>query len=392
VTTAATAAPPAGPGEPLGPRPTPANRRIGIVIVVVIGGLVVANLVAQGLDRAVGGNEPGGATGSSYGTGADGLAAFGSLLTHYGHDVAQQRGSLADDPPPTNATAFVLEPKELTDNDGEALLQFVVAGGRLVVGGFAPFYLHDFADAPPDWQPGGDSSWTTIDGSLGPVRDIEAAGAGSWSKANGTIPLVGTSDRLLLTHARVGRGEIFYLADASPLENAYLGTGDNAAFALALAGDAGRPVVFPEGVHGYGASRGLGALPDRWKVALVLIGVAALAFVWSRARRFGPPDRTARELPPARASYVDALSMSLGRTRDHAGALAPVQRWARERIAARAGLGASRDAHDLDRAARSLGCTDDEIAALRAPVTDNASILALGRAVARVSGSDGRTQ
>jgi hypothetical protein len=84
--------------------------------------------------------------------------------------------------------------------------------------------------------------------------------------------------------------------------------------------------------------------------------------------------------------------MSLGRTRDHAGALAPVQRWARERIAARAGLGASRDAHDLDRAARSLGCTDDEIAALRAPVTDNASILALGRAVARVSGSDGRTQ
>jgi hypothetical protein len=369
------------------------NRRIGIVIVVVVGGLVVANLVAQGLDRAVGGNVPGGAPGSSYGTGADGLAAFGSLLSHYGHDVAQQRGSLADDPPPNGATAFVLEPTVLTDNDGEALLQFVTAGGRLVVGGFAPFYLHDLADAPPDWQPDGDGSWTAIDGSLGPLRDIAAAGTGSWSAANGTTPLVGTPDRSLLTHASVGRGEIFYLADASPLENAYLGSGDNAAFALALAGAAGRPVVFPEGVHGYGANRGLGALPDRWKIALVLIGVAALAFVWSRARRFGPPDRTARDLPPARATYVDALSVSLGRTRDHAGALAPVQHWARERIAARgSGLGASRADDDLDRAARSFGCTDDEIAALLAPVTDNASILALGRAVARVSAADGRTQ
>jgi hypothetical protein len=368
------------------------NRRIWIVIVVVVGGLVVANLVAQGLDRAVGGNQPGGATGSSYGTGAGGLAAFGSLLSHYDHVVTRQRGSLADDPPPNGATAFVLEPRVLTGNDAEALLQFVTAGGRLVVGGFAPFYLHDLADAPPDWQPVGDASWTAIDPALGPVRDIEAAGSGSWSAANGTTPLVGTANRSLLTHARAGRGEIFYLADASPLENAYLGAGDNAAFSLALAGDAGRPVVFAEGVHGYGASRGLGALPDRWKVALILIGVAALAFVWSRARRFGPPDRTARDLPPARATYVDALSVSLGRTRDHAGALGPVQRWARERIAARTALGANPEQDDLDRAARSFGCTDDEIAALRAPVTDNASILALGRAVARVSSADGRTQ
>ncbi len=393
MTVAGIQAPTTGTGEPLGPRPTSTNRRIWIVIVVVVGGLIVANLVAQGLDRAVGGNQPGGVTGSSYGTGADGLAAFGSLLSRYGHAVGRQRGSLADDPPPSDATAFVLEPKELTDNDGAALLQFVVAGGRLVVGGSAPFYLHDFADAPPDWQPDGDGSWTAIDPSLGRVREIAAVGSGSWSKANGTTPLVGTPDRSLLTHANVGRGEIFYLADASPLENAFLGSGDNAAFALALAGADGRPVVFPEGVHGYGASRGLGALPDRWKVALdPHRRRGPRVRMVARARRFGPPDRTARDLPPARATYVDALSVSLGRTRDHAAALAPAQRWARERIAAHAGLGARRTEDDLDRAGRSLGCTDDEIAALRAPVTDNASILALGRAVARVSSADGRMQ
>ncbi|MDP9335811.1 MAG: hypothetical protein M3Q30_21240, partial [Actinomycetota bacterium] len=194
-----------------------------------------------------------------------------------------------------------------------------------------------------------------------------------------------------LTRDQVGRGEMYFLADVSPLENAFLATGDNAAFGLALAGDAGRPVVFAEGVHGYGASRGLAAIPDRWKVALILVALAALAFVWSRARRFGPPDQSRRDLPPARAEYVHALSVSLERTRDHAGALAPAQRWARARVAARAGLGAKADDEALARAARSLGCPEDEVAVLLAPVSDEASILALGRAVARVGG-DGRMQ
>src|SRR5207245_713823 len=84
---------------------------------------------------------------------------------------------------------------------------------------------------------------------------------------------------------------------------------------------------------GYGTSRGFAAIPRRWKVALILVGLAALAFVWSRARRFGPPDQSRRALPPARAQYVDALSVSLERTRDHAGALAPAQRGARAGVA-----------------------------------------------------------
>src|SRR5439155_492659 len=161
----------------------------------------------------------------------------------------------------------------------------------------------------------------------GNVRELQGAGVGSWaSTGSGVGIVVGDAGTALLTRDQVGRGEIYFLADVSPLENAYLGNGDNAAFGLALAGDAGRPVVFAEGVHGYGASRGLAAIPDRWKVALILVALAALAFAWSRARRFGPPDQSRRELPPARAEYVQALSISLERTRDHAGALAPARR------------------------------------------------------------------
>ena len=68
-------------------------------------------------------------------------------------------------------------------------------------------------------------------------------------------------------------------------------------------------------------------------------------------------------------------------------ALAPAQRWARSRVISRAGLGAQAGNDEIAAAARSFGCTTDEISALLTPVVDDASILALGRAVARVGGN-----
>jgi hypothetical protein len=84
-------------------------RRVWIVIAVVVGGLVVLNLIAAGLDRAVGGNQPGGTPGSSYATAPQGLAAFRTLLTRFGHDVRVQRGTVADRLLDPNTTIFVIE-------------------------------------------------------------------------------------------------------------------------------------------------------------------------------------------------------------------------------------------------------------------------------------------
>ncbi|MDP9335812.1 MAG: DUF4350 domain-containing protein, partial [Actinomycetota bacterium] len=136
-------------------RPASAVRRLWIAIAIVAGGLIVINLLAQGLDRAVGGDRPGGATGSSYATAPGGLAAFGSLLSRYHHDVQRQRGSIPDQSPPDDATVFVLEPNALTADAASALLQFVTAGGRLVVGGKSPLYLRSLRDTPPQWRPEG---------------------------------------------------------------------------------------------------------------------------------------------------------------------------------------------------------------------------------------------
>jgi hypothetical protein len=365
------------------------TRRVWTVIAIVVGALVVINLVAAGLDRAVGGNQPGGTPGSSYATAPEGLAAFRTLLTRFGHDVRVQRGTVAHQRLDPDTTVFVIEPNEITADDSAALLEFVTAGGRLVIGGRTPFYLHNLRDDPPRWQFDGETSWTEIDPSFTGVHEIEAGGEGSWASPGTSSVLVGTADRSLLTQERVGSGEIAFLADASPLENAHLADSDNAAFALELAGAASRPVVFAEGVHGFDSHRGLSAVPGAWKLALLLLAVAALAFVWSRARRFGPPDRNARELPPARAEYVDALSVSLERTKSPSAALAPAQRWAQERLASRAGLGPAPGDDALARAARSFGCSDEEIASLLHPVSEPADVIALGRAVARIGGRTG---
>jgi hypothetical protein len=364
------------------------GRRAGIGAGILVGGIIVLNLLAQGLDRAVGGNEPGGVSNSSYATAPAGAAAYSALLTHYGRRVTHQRGDLSPSRLAPVDTVILLEPDVVTAEDATVLLEFVTNGGRLVVGDEDPLYLHDLRDRPPLWDGGRIAPWNHIDAALGNVRSIAAVGGGQWTDTGSGTPVVGDNVSALVTSERVGRGEMLFLADPTPLQNAFLGAADNAAFALALSGP-GHRVAFAEGVHGFGASRGISAIPTRWKYAIAMIGLGALAFVWSRARRFGPPDRATRELPPARSEYVRALSQTLERTRDRAHALAPVQQWTRDRLTARAALRMGATDEEISQAAKALGCTDHEVDALLAPVMNDDDALALGRVLARVTGGDG---
>jgi hypothetical protein len=371
------------------PTPSTANeskaaRRFAIVAVVVIGGLIAFNLLANGVDRAVGGNEPSGVAGSSYGTQSTGLAAAATLFTRFGHPVVRQRGSLADATLDPAITMFVIEPDALTSDDEATLLEFVTLGGRLVIGGSEPFYLKRLRDNPPEWDPDGFGSYSEIAPGLG-ARRVDTSGIGAWTNPGSGTVLAHAGDAALLTSERVGRGEIFFLADASPLENDYLGRADDAAFALGLAGESNRTVGFAEGTHGYGEARGLSAIPTAWKVSLVILAAAAVVLAWSRSRRLGPPDRPARDLPPPRAEYVRALAVSLERARDPAAALAPLQQWARLHIAGRAHLRGDASLEEIDRAAITLGFSEAERAAIWYPPTDDNTALALGRLVSRLS-------
>ncbi|MGO9875318.1 MAG: DUF4350 domain-containing protein [Acidimicrobiia bacterium] len=366
-------------------------KRFGIAAVVVVGVLVALNLVAGGIDNAVGGREPSGVAGSSYGSQDSGLAGLAGLLTHYGYPISRVRGSLADAILDPDSTVFVIEPKTLTDADDAALVEFTSEGGRLVIGGSEPFYLHRLRDRPPVWSPDGTSTYGQIDAQLGDISQVATAGQGSWSDPGSGVVVAGPDGAALVTESRVGLGEMFFVADVSPLQNSYLGLADNAAFALGLAGNQPRPVEFAEGVHGYGQHGGWGAIPTPWKVALAVLATAVVALAWSRSRRFGPPDRPARPLPPARAEYVRALAISLERTRDPEHALASMQQWARTQVARRAHLRPDASLEELDRGAIALGYTESQRAAIWHPATDDDAVLALGRLVSQLSQQDGRT-
>jgi hypothetical protein len=369
----------------------PLPIRIGIIVVAALVGL---NLLAKFVADSTGGSSPGGPRSSAYATQNEGLAAYAELLAHEGHAVDVTRGPLRDGTLDPATTVVVLDPDTVSFDDAGVLLAFVINGGRLVTGGTSPTYFTALRRDPPLWAAPGRSTWTQIDASLAPIGRIVSSGGARFSALGASRPLVGDASDALVTEASVGKGTIMFVADASPLQNQLLGTADNAALGLALAGGPRRTVVFPEGVHGYGPSSGLAAIPTEWKVALVGIAIAGLVLMWARGRRLGPPEDASRPLPPPRAAYVDAVGSTLVRTGRPDAALRVVATRVRERIEARAVPGADGppgETADLDRAefarrGHAMGLSDEEIDAVLSPITDD-SVLAVGRALSRVEQS-----
>ncbi len=356
------------------------------VVVVVLAAALAVNLFARFIDDSTGGSgSPGGRPVSSYATQPDGIAAYADLLGREGHPVERTRQQIAKQIFDPTTTVVVLEPDTLDANDVGVLLAFVVNGGRLVVGGTQPAYLGALGAAPPEWSPGGPDSWNVVDPSLAPITRIAGAGAGRFVTAGAGTAIVGNGVDALVVQSRVGRGTIDFVADSSPFQNRYLASADNAALALTLAGEPGRTVVFPEFVHGYGPARGLAAIPTDWKIALVVLALAALVLMWARGRRLGPPEDESRPLPPPRAAYVDALGSTLARTHRPAPALEIVARTVRARVGERA----ERD--EFARRAKVFGLSQEEIDAVLAPITDE-HVLALGHALSRVEQATRRSR
>jgi hypothetical protein len=307
---------------------------------------------------------PRGHESSSYATQPRGIAAWASLLERSGHPVSRLRTRLDDAELDRGATLVLLDPEGIADGEVGALNRFLQGGGSAVLGGAAAdqdWVREAVVGVPRLRDTGGDEtaeSLVPVAQTRG-VRTLAAAGDAAFAAGGRLLPIVGGPRGALALAGGSGAGRVTVLADASPLQNRLLGRADNAAFALALAGGAGRPVVFSELQHGYGRT-GLAALPARWKVALVLAGLAGLALLVSRGRRLGPAEAPARELPPPRRAYVDALADTLGRTRRPDAAAAPVRARARRAVASRAGLAADAPDPEVRAAALRLGLDEDE--------------------------------
>lgn len=372
---------------PVGRRPA----RPAVVAGVALLGLAALSSLLRGGSVQVGGSQS-----SSFSHRPDGTSAWAELLGRFDRSVDRLRGDLDASPLDPATTLVVLDAPDLTDSETEALGEFVRRGGHLVTGGAGVhLWLEAVVDKPPDLgdegsrtaSPAGDPPAPEVDG----VRRVRASGFGSWEQVGELRPIVAGEDGrgpVIVAAGNVGSGRLVALADPSPVQNGFLARDDNAALALGLVGPANRQVLFAEGAHGYTDSEGLSALPRRWRLALAGLGLAAAIWMYARSRRLGPPEEEARTLPPPRWAYVDAVTGTLARTRRPQEAAEPVRRQARELIARRAGLPPDAGAEDLYQAAIRLGLPPDEAAAtLGTPgPTEEATVLAAGRALARLTG------
>ncbi|MDP8975390.1 MAG: DUF4350 domain-containing protein [Actinomycetota bacterium] len=372
-----------------------AGWRAALVVVALVVGV---NVLLAGVRQVTGGAAPGGKPSSSYATARDGAAAYAELLVRRGHPVERLRSALDRAPLRAGSTLVVLDPRPLEEAESAALERFVRSGGRLVLAGreTAPV-LQRLLPEGPVWSPSGMDRARPLVPSpeVSRVASVRASGEGSWNSVGSALPVLAgrpsdtgpspdDSEPLLAAVAAVGEGRVVLVADAGLFQNRLLAEEDNAEFAVAAVGARGRPVDFAEATHGYRESEGLAAVPSRWRWAIGGLVVAALVWMWSRARRFGPAEEAARPLPPPRRAYVDAVAASVARAKQPDAGVEPLRTAAFGRLARRAGLSPDAGATELVDAARRLGGDPVDVARLLGPITDDDDLVGAGRAAAWV--------
>lgn len=364
---------------------------ISIVVVVEFALSLVGNLYTAPSSSPVG-------SGSSVSAAPDGTQALALLLSARHHPVQQATVPLANANLPVNGTVFVLDPVGSLTAEIPTLKSYVRNGGRLVLSGEPNHALLSELLGPgalPVWDPvpAGSSRPAVNAPEVNGVTTVLGDASGSWSSPTATespagqitVLLQGPENSLALL-ARVGQGTVVLLGSSGPLQDQYLASADDAAFALDLAGNAKAPVLFDEYDHGLGRSgTGLAGLPAHWRIGLALALAAALVWVLSAARRFGPPQRANREFIPPRVAHVDAMASLLasGDPQRRAAGAAPLQREGRAtlRRMLRAEPNAS-DEHLVELAAQGgvATVTPEEVTALLGTPRSADELVRLGTA------------
>ena len=294
--------------------------------------------------------------------------------------------------PPEDTEARAYLPVDLlTDDDHAAWRDWVEDGGMLVVGDHWS-RLHDRAHLAQTFAERmvteeRSAACPQIPSEIGPVIHDDWGGV---AYEPGEIDcFVVDSDHSWLVVTEVGAGRIVLLGSSTPFTNAWLERGDNALLAAALFGPrpGDRLVVIPRSAAGDVGVGLLDLVPDGVWRALILLALAIVVAVVSRARRLGRPveERLPPVLPSAElASSLAGLSRRAG---DRGGAADELRARARATIARTLGMGPDAEAKDLVErfaATSQLDRSQIELAFVDGPVSDDTHLLQVSEAVAHV--------
>ena len=289
-------------------------RRTNVVVRVVIVAIAAVLAVQYGstlYGGVVGSRVVPGVPTSPYSTGPAGTAALIQLLDHVGDHVVLASGALHPGDIPAGASLFVIDPRRWTGEDRATARSVADQGGRVTFVGAAP--------PSPGPALASGVHVRLVDEATGAVRTNTGplgVGVTSLETTRGVLQTGGTvRDDVVASGGVVAAdsGPVSWVASSVPLRNATLDRRDDAALAWNLARPWGRTVVVDVAAMApLARSSGLRDLPAWWQAALVLIAAAAVVWVVSAARRFGPADPPGRVLAPARVGYVDAMAALLG--------------------------------------------------------------------------------
>lgn len=308
--------------------------------------------------------------GSTFSAGPDGLRTTYRYLERLGADVRTLRQF---EELPATGTIVVAGPEGLDTESSEAeadrLFEWVGRGGRAVFVGMSAGSLGDYLA-----QHTRVSRAASAESTVAPVQPtVYARGVGEASfgesrlRAEGPAWVSTFADKggSALISRSLGSGEIVWLSDIRPLANAGIGRADNGVLAVRLLASAPGPIWFDEYHHGF--AKGGGAwdrLGSGGRTGVVLLLLAALALVVSRAQRVGPAVEVP-EVPVARtAAYIDSLAELYRKAGARAHALEVledglVRAIARRHGTAAAGLARSPEASSAIERSRALRARGD---------------------------------
>ena len=342
----------------------PATVSAGDRKILFVAGGAFLLLVILGFLFAPAGNT-GASTATTYSNASEGAKAAYLLLQETGYHVERWQHSSTSLKPDGNTVLIIADPGMIPNAKQKASIeQFVSGGGRVITtgirgAGFLPEDSSEYNDAPK-------TPWTEFK-ALAPsaitraAPKITLAPVARWSGKSG-IALYGDGEQIVVTHFPHGKGDILWMASATPLTNAGIKEPGNLEFLLAAIGDKQQTrVLFDEYVHGYGENDE----PERshpLMTALLLQSVVlGLAAILTFSRRSGPLRPMPAESRLAPLEFVETLGGLYQQA--HAAAIAVdvyyqrFQYWTTRRL----GIGNKATPEELDRAVRERwNLHDDE--------------------------------
>ena len=293
---------------------------------------------------------------TTYSSASEGAKAAYLLLQETGYHVERWQHPATELKPDSNTVLIIADPGVLPNGkQKDSIERFVSGGGRVITTGirgarFLPEDSSEYDEAPT--SPWAEFKALTPSGITRAAPQITLAPVARWAGGAG-VGLYGDVDHTVVTHIPHGKGDILWMASATPLTNAGITQSGNLEFMLAAIGDKQRTrVLFDEYVHGYGEndeSERSHPLMTALLLQSLVLGVAAIL---TFSRRSGPLRPMPAESRLAPLEFVETLGGLYQQA--HAASVAVdvyyqrFQYWMTRRL----GVGNKATPEDLDRAVR----------------------------------------